>query len=224
MTIRKRDAKLLLILLGAVVLLIGYFSIYIPYSALADGVTSQTDALRPQLTKLQGYYQNLSAYRTGTDSAKSTIDAEMKRYPTDVRPEDMIMYAETLRTNFGLNVKSISFSRPAPLLQFKGIEAKGNGYSIRSLTAYKRSMTISCDVSYQKMKDMIDYINSTGLRTSLESITVSFDSGSGQLTGDAVVDQYFVTGDGDKYTATQVPDVSLGKGDLFGTVSPSKKK
>lgn len=220
MTIRKRDAKLLLILLGVVILLIGYFAVYSPYSALADDVASQTDALRPQLTKLQGYEQNLGTYRTGTAKASSSIGAELKRYPADVRPEDMVMYAETLRTNFALNIKGISFGQPAPLLRFKGIQAKGSAIGTRDLTAYRRSMTITCDLSYQKMKDMIDYINSTGLRASIESITVSYDAGAGRLTGDAVLDQYFITGGGDKYTATQVPDTPLGKSDLFGTISP----
>ena len=179
MTMRKRDAKLLLNLLGVAILLIGYFAVYVPYTSLADDVTAQTEALKPRLNQLRGYYENLSSYRNETARIKEDITAEMERYPSDVRPEDLIMYADNLRQNYGLNINSITFGEPSSMLQLKGIGQKGNGTGLISMTAYRRTMTITCGISYQKLKDMLTYMNSTDRKTTLDSLTISYDSDTG---------------------------------------------
>lgn len=224
MTMRKRDAKLLLILLGVAILLIGYFAVYVPYTSLADDVTAQTEALKPRLNQLRGYYENLSSYRNETARIKEDITAEMERYPSDVRPEDLIMYADNLRQNYGLNINSITFGEPSSMLQLKGIGQKGNGTGLISMTAYRRTMTITCGISYQKLKDMLTYMNSTDRKTTLDSLTISYDSDTGELSGRAVLAQYFIASDNYAYSPTEVPQTALGKSNLFGSMTPDKKK
>lgn len=219
MTLSKRDIKLLFILLGAVFLLIGYFAVYSPYTAKAETVESETNELKPRLEELRGYFQNLDVYEKDINSAKQTIRTEMKRYPSDVRPENMILYAQTIRQNFGVDITGLSFDTPLSILTFQGVEQQGDDTQVRELTAFRRSMTITCNLSYRQLKDMIAYINSTEQRTAVDSVNISYDSESGELTGDATLVQYFITGEGDKYIAAEVPDVELGRENLFGTMS-----
>jgi len=219
MTISKRDMRMLFMLLGAVFLLVGYFAVYHPYMEKADAVQADIDELQPKLDTLRDYFQNIDAYQAGIKETKRTVQTEMEHYSTDIRPENMILYAKSIETNFGVDVTGISFDDPISVLEFQGVEEQDGAYSVRDLTAFQRSMTINCNLSYQQMKDMIDYINTTEQRTSLDSINITYDAESGELTGDATLKQYFVTGKGDKYIAADVPDMELGKGNLFGTMS-----
>jgi hypothetical protein len=219
MTLSKRDIKLLFILLGAVFLLIGYFAVYSPFTAKTEAVEEETNELKPRLEELREYFENIDTYKAGIEKAKQTVQTEMKHYPTDVRPENMILYAQTLHEKFGVDVTGMSFDDPLSILTFKGVEEQGNDTQVRELTAFQRSMTITCNLNYQQMKDMITYINTNDPRTSVDSINISYDSESGELTGDATLIQYFVTGEGDKYIAADVPNVKLGRENLFGTVS-----
>lgn len=225
MTLSKRDAKLLLILLGIAIMLAGYFAVYNPYISRTETVEAETAALQPQLTELQGYYQNLDSYNAETEDAKETIAEEMSKYPTDVRQEDLVMYTVGMEESIHMSVTSITVSDPAVMLQFGAPPEDGDAAAApRSLTAFRRSAVITCNLSYQNLKDMIDYINGTSQRTALDSVTVTYDAESGKLTGGATFDKYFITGDGDAYSATNVPNTSLGKSDLFGTMLPTPAK
>lgn len=217
MTIRKRDIKLLLILAGIVLIAASYFLVYQSYMGKAQTAEAEAQQMAPRVAQLRGYEQNVSRYRSETSKDKETIAAQMKRYPTDVRPEDMVMYAQTLGRTCGLDISKITFADPVSVLAYKSVDSKGAG--TRALTAYERSMTISCNLSYQGLKQMIDTVNGSALRTTVNSISVSFDSETGQLTGNVQLNKYFITGDGDKYAPTAVPDMPLGKSNLFGTVS-----
>lgn len=222
MTISKRDAKLLLILLGIIVLLVCYLAVYSPYTTRADSVRSETEALRPTLEQLQSYSQNLDAYKADTETAKTAIADALTRYPTDVRQEDLIMYTVDMADRTGLSVDSISTDTPAALLQFTENTENADGtLTPRTLTAFTRSATLSCSMTYSALKSMIDYISTSALRTALDSVTVSYDSETAGLTGTVTFDKYFITGDGDTYTATDVPSTALGRDNLFGTLTPA---
>ena len=87
LTISKRDAKLLLILLGIIILLVAYLAVYNPYTTRTEAVEAETAALQPQLQELQGYYQNIDSYYAGIDSAAETVEDELRHYPAAVRSE-----------------------------------------------------------------------------------------------------------------------------------------
>jgi len=222
MTISKRDAKLLLILLGIIILLVGYLAVYNPYVGKTEAVQAETAALQPELSELQGYYQNLDSYYAGIDSAADSMAEELENYPTDVRPEDLVMYTISLEEKIGLDVTSIIFSGVDPIMDFQTVFANEDGsYSTRDVSAFRSGMTISCSLGYQEMKDMIDYLTETPFRTALDTVSVSFNSETGKLIGTATIVKYFVAGADEVYVATEVPTVPIGTDDIFGTFAVS---
>lgn len=222
MTISKRDAKLLLILLGIIILLVGYLAVYNPYVNKTEAVEAETSALRPTLEELNGYYQNLDSYYAGIDSAADTMEEELAKYPTDVRPEDLVMYAINLEEKIGADITGIVFSGVDPIMDFQTVSENEDGtYSIRDVSAFRSGMTLSCSLGYQEMKDMLDYLIDTNFRTALDVVSVSFNSETGELIGSASINKYFVAGSDEEYVATQVPTVPIGTDDIFGTFTVS---
>ncbi|MEG1633687.1 MAG: hypothetical protein RR314_06490 [Oscillospiraceae bacterium] len=222
MTISKRDAKLLLILLGIILLLVAYLAIYNPYIAKTEAVDAEIAALAPELSELQGHYANLDAYKSGIDTAAELMDSELRNYPSAIRDEDLIMYATTLQDKTGLRLTGVAFTGAEAILQFQEVSVAENGaVALRDVTAWRSGATATMTLGYQELKDMIDYISKTRTRTSLESVTVTFDSETGELTGDLTFNKYFISGAGDVYSPTEVPSVPLGKDNLFGTLTPA---
>ena len=220
LTISKRDAKLLLILLGIIILLVGYLAIYNPYTAKTEAVEAETAALQPELADLMSYYDNLDEYYAGTDAAAQTVEAELRNYPAAIRSEDVILYAVAMEKQTGATISSIAFAGEEILSQFAVMDKAADGtVAARDLTAWRTGATVSCSLSYQQLKSVIDYVNKSGDRSSLESVSVTFDSESGQLTGDVSFLQYFVAAADDEYVPSGVSGVTLGRADLFGTVA-----
>ena len=217
MRISKRDARLLLLLLGIVIFLFGYFGVFSPYQAKTEEVRDEISALTPTLRELQGYQDHMSAYQAGIDESSATIETEMARYPADVRTEDLVMYAIYLEKDLDIDVTSIEFSDVAAIAQIDSIAKTADGYAITPLTAYQCSMTASCDLSYAELKSLLLYPGKAPARTTLGSVSVSFDSESGQLVGSVIFDKYFIASGSDPYVPTEVPKVELGTRDLFGT-------
>lgn len=73
MTISKRDAKLLLCLLGIGIFLLFYLAVYGNLNSQAEKVRADTAALMPELTELRGYNTNRETYQKGIDDAKAQI-------------------------------------------------------------------------------------------------------------------------------------------------------
>lgn len=219
LNISKKDAKLLFILLGICILLVCYLTVYSPYTKKAEQTEAEIGQLRPVLTELQGHYANLSLYNAGIDNSREFIAEECEKYPTDVRSEDLIMYAIRLEEKIGLDITSIAFSDPVPALTFQSMkeDADGEEYACE-MHAVQISMSITFNLTYEEFKELMDFIADTRYRTSLNNIAVSFDSESGGLTGSATIDKFFLTDGADEYSATSVPNVELGRDDLFGTV------
>lgn len=219
MTISKRDAKLLLILLGIVILLVGYLAFYSKYNDRTDELNAEIKELQTTVQELQVHYNNLDTYYAGMEAAETVIDAELEKYPSAVRYEDQVMYAIGLQKTVGMDVTSIAFSNPAVVSSFQRLSRNGDGVDAAAVTAYEYASTMTCNLTYAQLKGLISYVDKTALRTSLDNVSISFDAETGELTGSAVINQYCV-GDGtEPYVPTAVPAVPLGVDDLFGTYS-----
>ena len=218
MTISKRDAKLLLILLGIVIFIVAYLAVYNPYISRTEEIQAEISGLQPSLTELSEYHGKLDTYRAGAEKARQTIEEELEKYPVSVRPEDYVMYAITLEKEIGLDIDSIAFTAAKPMLSLRLPYQSGNGqYAFRDVTAYQSGMNISFSLDYLQLKRAIDYIAATRHRTSLDTVSISFNPENGKLLGTATVKKYFISAGDEPYEATRVPSVPIGTDNLFGT-------
>ena len=219
MRISKRDQRLLLILLGLAVFLFTYLSICKSYDAKKDSVQTQIDSLSPRLSELQGYYANLSAYQDGISQIEDSVSTELSKFPADVRSEDLIMYSNELEQALGIKVQSINIVPPELISQFNIPKKTDDGFKLVPVAAMRTGINIECSLNYEQYKKLIDYIYSTKERTTLKSISVTYNSGSGGLTGSVSLEKYFVSSADYAYEKTDIPSVETGVSDPFGTLS-----
>lgn len=219
MNISKRDQGLLLIVLGLVVVLAAYFGVYQNFSAKADAASAENSGLQPRLQELEDYYSNLPVYEAGIEEISDAVDKEIKGFPSDVRSEDMIVYGNDLEKKLGVTIDSMSFSTPEMVSQFSVPHQDDNGQTVLvPYAALSSKMDVTVKMSYNQMLDFIDYIYKKSTHTTLDNISVSYDSSTGVLTGSASMMKYFMSDSEYEYEATKLPDTDKGASNPFGTL------
>lgn len=221
MKISKKDAKLLLVLLGIVIFIAGYLGVYSRYVAKTEALQAQISELKPQLEQLREYDAKRAEYEASSKAAQDYVLEQTARYPTTVRQEDQLLYAISLRDQVGAKIGSVGFADPAAVTDLTGIRDNGGKSEFVPLSAYVSNMTVNCSLSYDQMKKLVDFLYATPACTTLESLSVSYDAETASLTGSVSVNQYSVRAADDPYVAAKVPGVTLGAPDPFGTLKPA---
>ncbi|MEG2382894.1 MAG: hypothetical protein RSB39_04845 [Oscillospiraceae bacterium] len=225
MKISKRDQKLLLIIAGLVAFLAVYFGIYNTYNAKTAALEAEASALAPRLEELRGYYKNLSSYELSNSKVAETVHTELAKFPSDVRSEDMVMYATELEKNVGLTIDSISFLPPERVLSFEVPKETNGVTTLVPVAALKTGFSVTCGLNYLQFKNLVKYIYNTPDSTTLESVGISFNAETGGLVGNVAVSKFFVSSGDYVYKPTEIPEVPMGAGNPFGTftVAPAPK-
>ncbi|MGI5986227.1 MAG: hypothetical protein ACOX7O_10310 [Oscillospiraceae bacterium] len=219
MNISKRDQRLLLILLGIAVFLASYLGTFRTYSEKKAEIQTQIEAITPRLTELRGYQSHLAEYQEGISKIQDSVSSELSKFPDDVRSEDMIMYVTKLEEKIGLNAKSISIVPPELISQFNVPKESSEKYELVPVAALRTCLSIDCSLNYDQLKKLIDYIYATPEKTALKSVSVSYNAETGGLTGNVIMEKYFVSSSDYAYKPTDIPPVAKGTNDPFGTFS-----
>jgi hypothetical protein len=220
MSISKSTAKYLLMFLGVLIFLAGYFLVYMDFSNKTDALTAETKTLQDRFDLLSGYEGGLQKYKDAIDQDKTEIGETLGKYTSAERPEDFIMLATELENNIGLTVTSMSFTDPVQVYSITGI-GELKDYSAPSapleLTSCMLSSTIGTTMSYSQMKQALDYIGRQKDVTKLNSLNINYDSTTGLITGSFAVDKYYITGRDIEDHQLNIPYTNIGKDVLMGS-------
>ena len=223
MRISKKDMNLLLVLLGLIIFISVYLGVANRYSEKTEALQTELYELTPRLEELRAHSANLPEYEAGIDQSIANVKKELNRYPADVRPEDLILYALDLKTDVGLSIESINFSPAEKISSFQIVREGKNGETeFVPMAAMKTGFSTTCGMDYKQMKDFINYIYATKYCTTLDRLTVVYDAESGGLTSSVDISKYFVSSQDYKYVPSPVPEVSIGTDDPFKTFAVSK--
>lgn len=89
---------------------------------------------------------------------------------------------------------------------------------------YRNQDTIQFVTDYNGLKDAVKYLNSQVGRMTVNSISTSFDSSTGKLSGSMVINLYSMSNTGATYKEPDAGKVKLGTKNIFGTIEKTEKK
>ncbi len=217
MNISKRDLSLLITLVGLLVFLGAYLGIYNNFNSKADEIKNEISSLRPRLEELQGHYSKLADYEAGIDSSIEHVETALKKFPGDVRSEDLLMYAIALQNDVGLDISGVSFAPVEVVSHFQIVREGEKGPEFIPMAAMRTGLSANCSLSYGELKKLVNYIYATKYCTTLDRVLVNYNSENGELSGSVDLSKYFVSSMDYTYEPTDVPDVPLGASNPFGT-------
>ena len=222
-SLTNRDKLLLLILAGVLIVFAVYSTVCKDYNARRASDEATLSELTPQLQQLQQYQANQKTYEAKTTKMRDEIATELDRFPTDIRSEHIILNAKTLQDSLGISVESVG-ADPAALLSSFQLPLKDStgAYKMQNVYAFSEGENITCTMSYDQFKSLLDFIYAQKERTALKSVSVTYNSEQGNLTGTASITKYFIVPDKYVYEKITTDGVQQGVTNPFGTTKTSK--
>ncbi len=92
------------------------------------------------------------------------------------------------------------------------------------VVGYKTTLVVEFKTNYDGLKKAIDFVNGYDDKMSIDTITVEFDSETGNLKGTMNLCMYALDGIGATYVEPKISDVKLGLKDIFGSYNIQKEK
>jgi hypothetical protein len=199
--ITKKEINLLLVVLGIGLLVVSYMFVYSGYNERAESLHSEINRLRPELNDLQAKEAERGRYEAGIINARETLLTKQEEYDVQVLPEDWIMYIVELMKEYTLwSVDNLAMSVPQSLTTLYTLERgeEEGQYITTEKEAMITTAEISCLLSYEQLKRFVTYVYNSSNKTSLTSLSVTFDSQTRQLRGIASLSKCFLTVPGSK--------------------------
>ena len=219
MKIAKRDLKLLLILAGLLVFLLMYMLVFNPLQSKISSVKAENAQLSAQVEDLESKYLRMAEYEEGIKDSRAYVKETLKRFPGDVKEEDILSYLLTMEARQGIRMESVTFNDPELVQQFNMMtQVDGQDVAVPA-GAYRASTMMTGTLTYPQAKNVINYLYESDKQTTLENVTLTYNAETGKLAGTFELSKYLINFDGAEYVPERVPVVDMGLKDLFGTTS-----
>lgn len=223
--------------LGVLLAVLVFFTVYRPYNEKTVTLEAENANLIASLNRYEEIAENEVFYREAIDTYIEETRAIISEYAYGLIREDQIMYianlenrfireiqvnyfnmgsdmeipygtvvdsSQTVTTPTDANVVPNSFQEPVPV---------DNG-----IRMYENTIESGYEVSYEGIKDILEYISEAGTKKNITTVSLTFDSTSGMLTGSMNMSQYYLTGTDGTYSPTMIPVVQTGVENIFGTI------
>ena len=219
MKIAKRDLKLLLILAGLLVFLLLYLLVFNPLQTKISDVKAENAQLTAQVEDLEAKYLRMAEYEDGIMASRAYVKETLKSFPGDVKEEDILSYLLTMEARQDIRMESVTFIKPA-LVQQLNLMTQVDGQDVAvPAGAYRATTVMTGTLTYPQAKSVINYLYGSDKQTTLENVTLTYNTETGKLAGIFELSKYFINFDGAEYVPERVPVVDIGLKDLFGTTS-----
>ncbi|MGN1083670.1 MAG: hypothetical protein ACI4QX_01585 [Lachnospiraceae bacterium] len=211
---------LLMLVLVVLMALVALNYLYRPLAEERKALQEENYNLNVRLIELTNMAIEEGNYKDGINKSRAALSEVLNRYSAGNTPEKSIVLVNRMEAELGMKIPNVSFSTPSTLTSVKMPVVKDTGeesYSIEyydvNLLTETLSMNYSC--SYDQLKKMVDFVNAYPERMNIESISVSYDSETSELTGNLVLNLYAVTGTDKVYTEPKVENIRLGEDNIF---------
>ena len=218
MKLKQSDKKILLIAAGFILLGCTYFFVFNGLNTKRAEIDMQNGTLQQEVNYLQDLKDHEQEYND--EMARMTVENEdiMKQFPAEVRPESIIMYGQGLEVSNAFAVSSLEM--PGASLMEVPLPTAADGTAAQSATAssimlYNSPVTMGFHSTYGGIKDVIKQINNDPNRNSISTVTLAYDTNTGNLAGSITANMFFVKGTEKQYEAPTVPGVGVGTNNIF---------
>ncbi|NLA85781.1 MAG: hypothetical protein GX847_00550 [Clostridiales bacterium] len=219
MSLTKKTVKYILSFLGILIFLGAYLFVYTDYTEKTDALNEEIAELNSRYEELSAHHAQIPAYENSIEENKVFIDKTLSKYYSAETPEDFIMFATDMENTLGVKITGLSFAQPVIVSSVSALQDTGDytepPQSV-TLTGFKLSSTIDGTMNYGQMKSALDFIYAQPDVTKLDSINLNYDSSTGLILSNFVLDKYYITGRDIQEHQAAVNYTNLGKSVLIG--------
>lgn len=241
MKLKKSDINILLIALGLAIAAIAYFFVFTKLNEKTDAMKANNAVLQQEVDRLQELANNKQQYLDDTAAMLDKIEEIKAQFAAAYKPEDEVLYVRDLEKNFDASAKTVAMPGTAPMEVVQSevaaqpepaadaaVDATAEDAAVTAsvdtstaaapeILLYQTPVTINFVASYNSVKDIVKRLNTDEMRKSIESLSLAFDSETGDLTGTMLFNMYSLTGTDVTYTTPEIPGVTFGTNNIFNS-------
>ena len=215
--VSERDKKLLIVVMAVLIMALAYFFGYSNLSAQVDELSTKKTSLETTKRDLKEKNDNKQKYINDTDKLSKACTVLIDKYDSTTSQPNAIEFFNKTEDVTGVWVNSLSLSPATVLYKFGQIASSNvNGTSSYSsnLVGYKSSINISYEGDYSQWKDFVKYINTYASKSTIDSLTATYNDSTGVVSGTASISLYAIQG-GDRKATEPKFNVKTGTDNIF---------
>ncbi len=213
MKANDKQIRLLLLLIIAVIVFVAFRFGYQPYSTKAEDLKAESKDYIAKISILNGKILRRDVFDEGIATSAEKCFEILKKYGGGNTPEKSIMFVHALENEAEMEISTVTFGTDTNLYYTNKL-ASTTGLGIY---LFKQPLTISYRTSYEGYKKAMDFINQYPERMNVESVTASYETLTGQLTGTMTINLFSVIGGENEYVEPGTGVTDFGTGNIFGT-------
>jgi len=233
--VSKRDKCLLIGLFGGLFLLLAWLYGATPLQEKTAALQTENVTLKAKADLYQAINANLPTYEEGIANMERQIADIANSYPVYISREDEILFLANMENTYhsDLAVENITMSAVEEIVANVAVETQDAEAVTQEAAAateevveatpaihmYRQPVNYSFRCTYKGAKDMLTHLYAQTNKKSVNSMTLAYDSSTGNLMGSVDLDQYYMTGIDKLYQPTSVPPVPKGVRDVFHTIN-----
>ncbi len=216
---KNSDKKgLILSLVGAVVFAATFMFILLPLTQSAENLRFETQTLQDEIDLLEMQLEKLPEYELLTEQNKEYAREQLNHYPAYVSEEDTIIWVLELEEMSQGTIASVSFTEPITVSAFNGYASVGGDEVLTSMTSFVKQSTLDGVFAYDGMKEAFDYIYNYDDRTSIDTVSMTYDATTAQLAVNLSVSKYYIEYAEAEYQPLPIPQVPIGNPNPFAVL------
>ena len=215
--VSERDKKLLIVVMAVLIMALAYFFGYSNLSAQVDELSTKKTSLETTKRDLKEKNNNKQKYINDTDKLSKACTVLIDKYDSTTSQPNAIEFFNKTEDVTGVWVNSLSLSPATVLYKFGQIASSNvNGTSsyTSNLVGYKSSINISYEGDYSQWKNFVKYINTYASKSTIDSLTATYNDSTGVVSGTASISLYAIQG-GDRKATEPKFDVKTGTDNIF---------
>ena len=242
MKLKKSDINILLIVLGLAIAAIAYFFVFTKLNEKTDAMKANNASLQQEVDRLQELANNKQKFLDDTATMQDEIENIKAQFAAAYNPEDEVLYVRELEKSFDASAKTVNMpgtspmevaqaaadqtaAAPAAEESVDATEVTGDAAPVDAtaqtaapeILLYQTPVTINFVASYNSIKDIVKRLNTDEMRKSVETLSLAFDSETGDLTGTMLFNMYSLTGTDVTYTTPEIPGITFGTNNIFNS-------
>lgn len=229
--ISRGQRNFLLFLLSAAIVFFSIWYVMKPNWEKRAEILDEKEVRLAYYNDLKAKDQNRQQYIDDTAMYKAGYEEILANFPSEIYQENIIMYMQGIKDEYEFRFPSVSLGQDT-LFYTLGTGATGDvslsdsapaedGEVVTTTTpdevynCFAASFPSTYAGSYEAIKDVIDYIEESDFRMTVDAVSIEFNEQTGDYEGNFTFSAYAVNG-GDRTTDQVDVNVPVGTDNIFG--------
>lgn len=220
--ISSRDKKLLIYVIGICLFLISYFVVYNNMKTKNDAIMQENVQLTERLNDLLMKQANEETYRSETVRMNEEVAEVVASFPSYLQAENGIMDVVNYEKTANAQVSALTLNDPA-LIEVVVSDGENVSPVAAQYYLYDIVNNMTFTSSYDGLKSFLtSVLTNNNAKNSISSMSATFDENEGTISTSLEYNSYYVFGQDKNYVGADIPAITHGTDDLFGTVNVPK--